>query len=794
MIRGVPAVRVWAALSVLGAWVLCSVPACSSDEADAIRRAKLAEGCALNSDCTKPLVCAFRSCHIECQDQRDCPAGQLCVPSDQPFKVCLLPEERDCETDNDCPPKLVCWNDGTCRLECIGDSDCIPDQKCVSGVCAVTAELVDGGIPLGDGGDASAIEKKCVYNSDCDEPLHCVGGYCRPQCFKDQDCPLGQACQNQVCTPSGLPDGGSDGGSDAGPTIPLCQNGVQDPSEKGVDCGGSCGGCPGDACTKPSECASLVCTQKKCGAPSCSDGIQNGTESDVDCGGACPKCAPLKGCWSVADCTTGSCVAGSCSAPACTDGQKNGAETDLDCGGSECAACGDGKACDGNSDCQSGNCVQKKCVKAGPAPWARVNASNAVTDPLFARDLDGDVLFGVTLQGTMDFGNGPVASSSGSDVAIVKMKASGAAGWARVLVGSGTDDLRGIATDSQGDVFVLMSGSPTMQLGGATVACDAGTNPSKSFALAKYKRADGAHVFSRCISGLTTLRAGALAVDGNGDLVVSGFVQGTADFGGQVKNVAQLAPFVAKYGGANGALVWVNTFPVVVAGGGDVYSAAAAGSDTYFAGRYWGAYTFGTTTLNPGNSTYEALVVRVDANGGAVWAKSFGTGSDERISSVAVDGTSSVVVGGYFGAQMDLGGTLLPSQGGRDGFVARLKQADGGTEWAKAIGSSTSDEVVSVAVASNGEIAITGFSSAGVNLGGGTLPYAGNVEGFFGRWSAQGNHIASKSWGTLHSDFGSAVGYAGTALVLFGTYGSGIVDIGSGQLPTAGGVFLTLLP
>ncbi|MFO0566913.1 MAG: hypothetical protein U0263_14690 [Polyangiaceae bacterium] len=381
-----PAIRVWAALSVLGAWVLCSVPACSSDEADAIRRAKLAEGCALNSDCTKPLVCAFRSCHIECQDQRDCPAGQLCVPSDQPFKVCLLPEERDCETDNDCPPKLVCWNDGTCRLECIGDSDCIPDQKCVSGVCAVTAELVDGGIPLGDGGDASAIEKKCVYNSDCDEPLHCVGGYCRPQCFKDQDCPLGQACQNQVCTPSGLPDGGSDGGSDAGPTIPLCQNGVQDPSEKGVDCGGSCGGCPGDACTKPSECASLVCTQKKCGAPSCSDGIQNGTESDVDCGGACPKCAPLKGCWSVADCTTGSCVAlSSCSAPACTRWpeerrrdrsrlrrlrvrslrRRQGLRRKL-----------------GLPERQLH--VQKKCVKAGPALGEEVDASRLpVTDPLF---------------------------------------------------------------------------------------------------------------------------------------------------------------------------------------------------------------------------------------------------------------------------------------------------------------------------------------------------------------------------------------------------------------------------
>jgi hypothetical protein len=46
-----------------------------------------------------------------------------------------------------------------------------------------------------------------------------------------------------------------------------CTDGIQNGSETGVDCGGSCPACP-----------------------TCSDGIQNGSETGVDCGGSCPPC------------------------------------------------------------------------------------------------------------------------------------------------------------------------------------------------------------------------------------------------------------------------------------------------------------------------------------------------------------------------------------------------------------------------------------------------------------------------------------------------------------------------
>ena len=54
---------------------------------------------------------------------------------------------------------------------------------------------------------------------------------------------------------------------------PTCTDGLQNGTETGVDCGGSCPACP----------------------PTCDDGIQNGTETGIDCGGVssgetCPSC------------------------------------------------------------------------------------------------------------------------------------------------------------------------------------------------------------------------------------------------------------------------------------------------------------------------------------------------------------------------------------------------------------------------------------------------------------------------------------------------------------------------
>ncbi len=71
-----------------------------------------------------------------------------------------------------------------------------------------------------------------------------------------------------------------------------CSNGVKDPTETDIDCGGSCSACPsGKSCSTNTDCQSIYCNPNNiCSTPSCTDGWVNGNEAGIDCGGNCPAC------------------------------------------------------------------------------------------------------------------------------------------------------------------------------------------------------------------------------------------------------------------------------------------------------------------------------------------------------------------------------------------------------------------------------------------------------------------------------------------------------------------------
>ena len=147
-----------------------------------------------------------------------------------------------------------------------------------------------------------------------------------------------------------LASGGQFGSSETtnicvgGTTGPTCDDGVQNGSETGVDCGGpDCAACPtcNDGIQNGSE-TGVDCGGPDCAAcPTCDDGIQNGSETGVDCGGpdcaACPTCNDgiQNGSETGVDCGGPDCAA----CPTCDDGIQNGSETGIDCGGPDCNAC-----------------------------------------------------------------------------------------------------------------------------------------------------------------------------------------------------------------------------------------------------------------------------------------------------------------------------------------------------------------------------------------------------------------------------------------------------------------------
>src|SRR6185503_21027505 len=67
-------------LAVLAALVFSMAGACGDDAAtERVRRAKVSEGCAINSDCSSDLKCVWQRCHVECETSKDCDAALRCV-------------------------------------------------------------------------------------------------------------------------------------------------------------------------------------------------------------------------------------------------------------------------------------------------------------------------------------------------------------------------------------------------------------------------------------------------------------------------------------------------------------------------------------------------------------------------------------------------------------------------------------------------------------------------------------------------------------------------------------------
>jgi MYXO-CTERM domain-containing protein len=122
----------------------------------------------------------------ECEDDEDCPEGEVCVDNE-----CVTPTPTRtpigfCEDDEDCPEGQVCVDNRCVTVTptpigfCEDDEDCPPGQVCA--------------------------DNRCVTPTPSPTPI----GFCED----DDDCPEGQVCVNNQCvavTPTVRRGGGGDG-------------------------------------------------------------------------------------------------------------------------------------------------------------------------------------------------------------------------------------------------------------------------------------------------------------------------------------------------------------------------------------------------------------------------------------------------------------------------------------------------------------------------------------------------------------------------------------------------------
>lgn len=167
-----------------------------------------------------------------------------------------------------------------------------------------------------------------------------------------------------------------------------------------------------------------------------------------------------------------------------------------------------------------------------------------------AIDPSGNVLVTGAFYGTVDLGGGPLASAGGHDVFVAKYGPTGAHLWSKRF-GGPTDDLGyGVAADTSGNV--LLTGSFQ---GAAGFASTTLTSAGDRDAFVTKLSPAGVHLWSKRFGAAAQDRGQALAVDGNGNVAVTGYFQGSVDFGGGALTSTAIDVFVARLSSAGAHLL-----------------------------------------------------------------------------------------------------------------------------------------------------------------------------------------------------------------------------------------------
>jgi hypothetical protein len=279
----------------------------------------------------------------------------------------------------------------------------------------------------------------------------------------------------------------------------------------------------------------------------------------------------------------------------------------------------------------------------------------------------------------------------------------------------------------------------------------------------------------------------SVAVDPQGGIYVAGSFAGTIDFGSQpLTSAGNHDVFIAKLDPTDGHRLWSRRIGDTAEQNG-AGIAFAAGSIAV-TGSFGGTIDFGKGGLTSAGGT-DIFVAKLDANGAALWSRSFGSVDNDVGLGVAMDAAGDVVVTGSFHGSVDFGGGAFHAPGAAPAIVvAKLDATDGHTLWARTMGTDTGNGAgngIALAVASDGSILLGGVSFGTIDFGGGPIPNASGACGFITRMGADGAY----QWGKLlqasnGSNTTSVAGDSAGNVYLTGTY-IGTADLGGGPMTAA---------
>ena len=232
-----------------------------------------------------------------------------------------------------------------------------------------------------------------------------------------------------------------------------------------------------------------------------------------------------------------------------------------------------------------------------------------------------------------------------------------------LVIGKGTQSITFAAIDDQD-----LGGAPLVLSGGSS----SGLAPTYSV-----------------VSGPASLSGDALTLQGLGTVIVRASQAGDANW---LAATPVDRSFRVVAGDFPQNYVWASGI------GGTGYDTAYAvapipGGGAYLIGDFENSVTFGSSTFTvAGGSLSDLVVLKVDGQGGVLWARQYGGANSDFAKAVVALPSGGMVVGSEFTTSTAIGGVALNSAGSRD--IALFKVNDDGTfAWAKSFGGTSSDSL-----------------------------------------------------------------------------------------------------
>ncbi|WP_264519642.1 SBBP repeat-containing protein [Flavobacterium sp. N1994] len=402
------------------------------------------------------------------------------------------------------------------------------------------------------------------------------------------------------------------------------------------------------------------------------------------------------------------------------------------------------------------------------------NSSNSLISKYIVKDSSGNLYVTGVFYGTADFdpsaSTANLTSAGGTDIFIAKYDASGNYVWAKNMGGTNYDYGSSMAVDSSGNVLVTGYFAGTADFDPSASTANLTSVGASDIFIAKYD-ASGNYVWAKNIGGTGYGYGYSVAVDSNGNVLVTGNFSSTADFdpSASTANLTSTGGydiFVAKYD-ASGNYVWAKNMGSTGSDYG--YSMAVdSNGNVLVTGSFSGTADFdpsaSTANLTSAGSN-DIFIAKYDASGNYVWAKNMGGTSYDIAYSLALDSNGNVFVTGYFTGTADFDpsastANLTSAGGSSDIFIAKYNSS-GIYVWAKNMGSTGPDVGNSLKVDSNNNVFVTGYFAGTADFdpsaSTANLTSAGSNDVFVAKYNTSGNYVWAISLGGTGNDIGNSL-------------------------------------